>query len=249
MTPRSLRTGAAVCAVALAVAALSACGATAGSAVGGTPTSSAPITEERAVAYAHAVNLHAGDLVGFSSSGTEMEAPAPGPLALALIRCRGGVDPARRIAEVSSVEFSAGSAFYSKVLRSTVEVWPTPGLVARDNATSHSRRGRACLARFVERIRREVNRERKGRNQYGPFTITDVPNPVPRVSHSFITTINETRLLRGAIGAHVYRDLLGFISGAATVELEAVGFGHRVPAATEARALRLLLTRARQNAI
>jgi hypothetical protein len=76
-----------------------------------------------------------------------------------------------------------------------------------------------------------------------------VPNPLPGVSHSFLTKIDETRLLRtGAIRAHIYRDIFGFITGAAEIELEAIGFGHPIPAPTEKNTLRLLYGRATANA-
>ena len=61
--------------------------------------------------------------------------------------------------------------------------------------------------------------------------------------------MDETRLHRnGAVFFHVYRDLLGFTSGPAEVELEAIGFVHPVPARTEKQALRILLERATANA-
>jgi hypothetical protein len=169
--------------------------------VGVNPPASGSITKAQAVAYAHAVNLQAGDLPGFTSSGSETEAPRPGQLALEEIRCSNGVSPARRIAKMESTEFSAGSAFYSKIMKSTVEVWPTPTLVASNNSLS-------------------------------------------------LTAINETRLLRTeAIRAHIYRDIFGFTTGPAEIELEAIGFGYPIPASTEARALQLLLDRARANTI
>jgi hypothetical protein len=229
---------------------LTGCGGTAPSVVGVTPPTSGPITKAQAVAYAHAVNLRAGDLPGFTIDESEMEAPKSGRYDLEDIRCRGGVNPARRIAKIDSTELSAGRALYGKVMRSIVEVWPTPVLVVSNHTTSHSPRGRACLVREIETVNKQIDRERKGRMQIGPFTITTVPNPLPGVSHSFLTTINETRLLRtGAIRAHVYRDIFGFVTGPAEVELEAIGYGHPVPTATEARALQLLVDRATAHAV
>jgi hypothetical protein len=214
------------------------------------PLASGPITKAQALAYARAVNLQPADMPGFTNIGREAEAPAPGRYGLKYTRCRGGIDPARRIASISSAEFSTGPAFYTKVMKSTVEVWPTPTLVAIDSSTTHSPRGRACLVRYLHAAHEHINRARKGRMQIGPFTISIVPNPLPGVSHSFLTAINETRLLRsGAVRAHIYRDIFGFISGAAEVELEAVGFGHPVPTSTEEKALLLLLDRARANTI
>lgn len=250
MGSRMLRPGLVGCATLLTAGLLAGCGGTAASVVGVNPQASGPITKAQAVAYAHAVNLQAGDLPGFTSSGSETEAPKPGQLALEEIRCSDGVSPARRIAKMESTEFSAGRAFYGKIMKSTVEVWPTPALVASNNSSSHKARARACFVRFLKALHQRTNRERKGRMQLGPFTIATVPNPLPGVSHSFLTTINETRLLRtGAIRAHIYRDIFAFITGPAEIELEAIGFGHPVPAATEEKALLLLLAHARANAI
>lgn len=250
MSSRLLRRGVAGCAALLATGLLIGCGGTTASVVGVASPTSGPITKAQAVAYAHAVNLQPSDVPGFTSSGSETEVPKPGRYGLEYSRCRGGVSPARRIAKIESTEFSAGRAFYGKVMRSIVEVWPTPALVVSNHTTSHSPRGRACLVRDIEAVNKQINRERKGRMAIGPFTITTVPNPLPGVSHSFLTTINETRLLRtGAIRAHIYRDIFGFITGPAEIELEAIGFGHPVPTSTEAKALQLLLDRATANTI
>lgn len=219
---------------------------------GVTPPTSGPITKAQSIAYAHAVNLQADDVPGFTSSGSETEVPQPGREGLEYVRCRGGVNPTRHVANIQSGEFSAeaGRTFYAKTMQSAVEVWPTAAMAAFNNTTAYSSRGRACLVRFFDAIRKRINRERKGRRQYGPFTITTVPNPLPGVSHSFLTVIKETRLLRtGVIRAHIYRDHFAFVSGAAEIELEAVGWGHPVPTAMEEKALLLLLGRARANTI
>jgi hypothetical protein len=229
---------------------LSGCGGSGSSAAGVTSSTSRAITRAQAQGYAQAVNLRPADMPGFATIGREAEAPAPGPSAREYSRCRGGINPSRRVAGISSAEFSAGAAFYSKIMKSTVEVWATPALVTFNSTTAHSPRGRACLVRYLHAAHQQINRARKGRMQIGPFKLSIVPNPLPGVSHSFLTAINETRLLRsGAVRAHVYRDIFGFISGAAEIELEAVGFGHPVPTPTEEKALLLLLGRARANAI
>ena len=246
MGRRLLRPAAARSTILLAAGLLGGCGGTA-SVTGVASPTSGPITKAQAVAYAHAVNLQPGDLPGFTSSGSETEAPKPGRLALEEIRCSGGVNPARRIAKIESTEFTAEieRAFYAKIIKSTVEVWPTTTLVSLNNSPSRRSRARACFVRFLEALHKRINRERKGRMPIGPFTITTVPNPLPGVSHSFLTTIDEARLLRtGAIRAHIYRDIFGFTTGPAEIELEAIGYGHPVPTSTEAQALQLLLDRA-----
>jgi hypothetical protein len=250
MSSRLPRLGLVGCTILLIAVLLAACGGTAASVVSVTPPTSGAITKAQAVAYAHAVNLRTGDLPGFTSSDSETEAPKPGRLALEEIRCSGAVNPARRIARLESPEFLAGAGFNGKITKSSVEVWPTPALAAANNNQSRKSRARDCFVRFLKTLHNRTNRERKGRMQIGPFTITTAPNPLPGVSHSFLTTINETLLLRtGAVRAHIYRDIFGFILGPAEIELEAIGYGRPFPVSTEAQALRLLLARTKANAI
>jgi hypothetical protein len=216
----------------------------------GIPSSSEPITEGQAVAYAHAVNLRAGDIPSFASNGNEIEAPKPGRLALEEIHCSDAINPARRIARVESTELSAAFASYSQILKSAVAVWPTPALVATNNNPYHRTRSRACFARFLQALHHRINLERKGRMQIGPFTIKTVSNPLPGARNSYLTSVNETRLrTSGAIRTHIYRDIFSFTAGSAEIELEAIGFGRTIAASTEARALRLLLDRATDHAI
>jgi hypothetical protein len=245
MTSGGPRPGAVRSVLLLAAGLLAGCGGAVASVV--SPARPTPV---QAIAYAHAVNLRASDLPGFTSIGNEGEEPKPGRYSLEYSRCLGSVSPARRIAMISSPEFSAGRGFYGKIIKSTVEVWPTPAMVALNNARSHSAHGRACLVRFLEAVHKKINRERNGRGQIGPFTLTIFPNPLPRVSHSFLTKINETRLLRtGAVRAHIYRDIFGFTTGPIEIGLEAIGFGHPIPARTEKQVLRLLYSRATTNTI
>lgn len=238
------------CASLLMLGQLSGCGGSATSVAGVTSLTSVPITQAQAVTYAHAVNLQPSDLPGFADSGSETKASKPGRLALDEIRCSGRPNPTRRIARIESTEFSAGRSLYGQIVKSSVEVWPTPALVAVNNSPSHRSRTRTCFVRFLQALHKRTNQERKGRMQSGPFTITTSPNPLPGVQHSFQTVINETLLLRtGAIRAHVYRHIYGFTAGSAEIELEAIGFGHPVPVPVEMRALQLLLNRTRARTI
>jgi hypothetical protein len=244
-----LRLRAAACLTLLMSGLLAGCGGTV-SAVDTTRSASGPPPEAQALAYAHAVNLRAGDIPGFTSSGNEIQAPKPGRLALEEIRCSGAIDPARRIARIESTEFSAGHASYSEIVKSAVEVWPTPALVATNNSSSRRSRSRVCVTRFLRALHHRINLERKGRMQIGPFTIKTAPHPFPGAIKTFLTRVDETRLLSsGAIRAHVYRDIFDFTTGPAEIELEAIGFGRPVPASTEARTLHLLLDRAMAHAV
>ena len=203
------------------------------------------VTPAEAAAYARAVNLQPRDVPGFSGPGGEVESPPPGPYAFAFARCTGAPSPSGRIARISSPEFSAGRRFNSRLMKSSVEVWLTATAVALSTARSRSPRSHACTVRNIEGTRRKINRENRGGIQGGPFTVTYMPKPLPAEATSFHTRINETRLHRnGSVFFHVYRDLLGFSSGAAEVELEAVGFVHPLAAQTQRRALQTLLERA-----
>jgi hypothetical protein len=249
MVGRLLGLRAAGCITLLMPGLLAGCGSTV-SAADTTSSASGSITEAQATAYARAVNLRAGDIPGFTSNGNEIEAPKPGRLALEETRCSGVISPTRRIARVESTEFSARRASYSEIIKSAVEVWPTPALVAINNNPHQRSRSRTCFARFLRALHHRMNLERKGRMSIGPFTIKTVPNPLPGAIKTFLTRVDETRLLSsGAIRAHVYRDIFDFTTGPAEIELEAIGFGRPIPASTEARALQLLLDRAMAHAV
>jgi len=248
MGSRLRRLGVAGCAILLMLGLVAGCGGTTAS-VGVTPSPSGPITNAQALAYAHAVNLQPGELPGFTSSGGETQAPKPGRLALEEIRCSGAVNPDRQIAQIDSTELSAGRAIHARIIKSTVGVWPTPALVADNNNPLRKSRARSCFVRFHQALNEPTNRERRF-TSIGRFTVTTVSNPLPGVSNSFLTTMNEARLRRsGAVLIHIYTDIFGFTSGPAEIELEAVGFGHPIPSSTEARALQPLLARATAHAI
>lgn len=224
------------------------CGGSSGaSAASATPQTSAPITRAQATAYAHAVNLRAADVPEMSTSLPEGAAPAPKRSAFELARCYGGVSPARRIIKVHSPAFLAGHAVQSQLVESRVEVWPTPGLAARNNAAYLSSRGRACFLRSLEALHKKLNKQRAGQLQFGPSRVATVANPLSGVSRSFLRTIVESRLRGGQIRLHIYHDIFTFISGAAEIELEAIGFTRPLPSATEERLLLLLLSRAKAN--
>ena len=229
----------------LAPCVLAGCGGAGASGAGTTH----PTAASRAAAYAHAINLRAGDLQGYTVDGSETEAPEPGRYDLEYHRCLGGVSSVRRLAATSSPEFATGRGLNSVIVKSSVEVWPTAGIMASHSARSDSAHGRSCLVRFVEVINRKTNLERKGGMRLGPFTLTTMPNPLTGVTHSTLTRIDETRLRdSGATFLHVHRDLFGFDAGRAEIELEAIGIGHPVPGQTEKGALHTLLTRALANA-
>jgi len=248
MVRQLLRPVTAWCALVAAGSLLAGCGGSIGaSAASVTPRTTAPITKTQGTTYAHAVNLGASDVPGMTIEAPEGEAPAPKRSAFEFARCYGGVSPARRIVKIHSSVFAAGHARKYQTLESTVEVWATPALAARNNAAYLSSRGRACFARSLEALHSQANKQHPGQLQYGPLTVAIVPNPLPGVSHSFLRTIAYPLIRGGRIRLYVYHDNFSVISGPAEVELDATGFLKPVPSATEERLLLLLLSRAKAN--
>src|SRR5664280_1443769 len=117
------RAGAAASWIALAAC----CSLTAGCAGSTNAASTAP-PPDAASAYAGAVNLSAADLPEMSQAAAEAPAPAPTAQGAAFARCDGESDPRLRVAEIQSAEFSAGRAAAGKLVRSVVEVLPSPAL-------------------------------------------------------------------------------------------------------------------------
>jgi hypothetical protein len=204
------------------------------------------MTKAQATAYAHAVNLRAADLPAMSASSAEGEGKAPGSKDRALARCARGVSPDLRIVDIHSATFSSTSEGEHEGIHSDVEVMPTPTLAARHNAAQLSRRGIACLKRFIL-----LPRDKPGsRLHYGPVTVSP-PSQLPGVSGGF--TIEFTTTIVGVptqvepTPPHVYIDAAGFVSGAAEVAITAIGFPKPVPAEVEQRLLSLLYSRAQAH--
>lgn len=229
---------------------LAGCGASSGaSAVSTPPRAATAVTRARAVAYADAVNLRAGDLPEMAVEGPAGEVPPPKRSAFEFAHCFGGVRPDRWTVKIHSEEFTAGRAAQFQLVQSRVEVWPTPALAARNNATYLSSRGRSCFVHYLEAFHARLNKQRPEQLQYGPLTVATVPNPLPGVSRSFLRTIAETRLRGRQVRLHIFHDIFTFISGPAEVELEATGFSRPVSSATEERLVLLLLGRAKEKAL
>ena len=240
------------CALVIAGSLVSGCGGSSGaSAANATAHTTATITKAQAIAYARAVNLRAADVPEMSSGLGEreiMQTDSEKRSSVELARCYGGVDRARRIAWIRSPEFDAGRARQSQFLESRVEVWPTPGLAARNIAAEFSSRGQACFRSFLETLHRRLNKQRAGHGfEFGPLRVVTVPAPLRGVSRSFLYTIAETRLRAGRVRLHIYHDTIAFISGPAEIEVEATGFSQPIPSATQQRLLLLVLSRAKAN--
>jgi hypothetical protein len=204
-----------------------------------------PITRALAIAYAHAVNLRAADVPAMSGAGSAegelAQTPSRSRSNTEFARCYGGVSPSARLVKIHSPEFAAGPAAQSQIVRSTVEVWPTAALAARNNAAYFSSRGQRCFLRYFEAARQQLKR-RDPKLHLGPLRVATVAAPLPDASDGRLRTVNDDR--DGHVRIHIYHDIFTFIVGPAEIELEAVGFSNPVPSASEERLLSLLLKRA-----
>jgi hypothetical protein len=232
---------------------LAGCGGNNAPAASATQSVSAPITKAQAAAYAHAVNLRASDLPDMDVSKPEHEEKAPTHTGLQLARCAGELDPLPRVLARSSPRFTSpveeGEEEQAKeVISSSVEVLPTPAVAAEHNAAQISPRGLNCIRRYIPASLAKGNTRRL---HYGPVTIHRLHNPLPGVAGSFAVEITTSVIgVPSQIAAtppHVYIDVLGFISGACEINLDAVGFPQPVPEEAEQRLMSVLYSRAETN--
>jgi hypothetical protein len=137
------------------------------------------ITKAQATAYAHAVNLRAGDLPGMSVTSPERESPTPTQKNRRSERCVGNVNPKLVLADIRSATFTSPA---NEEIHSTVEVLPSTSLARRNNAANDSQRAIKCAERFLPG---EFNKSNGTRVRYGHISITRLPNPLPGVPGSF----------------------------------------------------------------
>ena len=225
------------------IALVGCCLLTAGCAGARSEAGTAPLITN-AAEYAHTVNLSGSDLPEMTQAAAEAPAPAPTAEGSAFARCDGESSPAGRVAEIQSAEFSAGRGASGKVLRSVVEVLPSPAVAARNLAAFQSRIGVQCYVRFLE----AANKRRPGALRFGHTHMSSLPNPLAGEAPSFARRVKN--ILHGAgaggrpIAIAVYHDTYAFVQGSAEVELLATGFSSPVPLPTEQRLVELLYSRA-----
>lgn len=236
---------------------VSGCGGSGPSAGSASVSARAPITKAQATAYARAVNLQAADLPEMSIISPEGE--GTGPSDNALSRCVGGVNPDHRIVDIHSAKFGLTLTGQFARLNSAVEVMPTAALTTLNNAASRSRRGLMCAKRYIPAL---VAKQGTGRIEYGPVTISRLPDMLPGVDGSFGYRIAFTVTVRGAgteeradyMAQQVRRirfniDAFGFISGPAEINMIALGAPRPVSKQVEERLLMLLYNRTKGQSI
>jgi len=189
----------------------------------GPTTSTLAVTKDSAAAFAHAVNLRAGDQPSMEVVAPERAAPSPAAPAFEFARCDGGISPARTLVSIRSTLLSTGNERERRLVRSRVTVMPSEALARRNLAAFTSPRGLRCERR------------------YGGTPVARLKMTLPGGTHAF-----GQRILTPSTGpAHVsgYHDIVGFVCGPAEIVLTAAGFSHPVAAQTEQQLLDILYRR------
>jgi hypothetical protein len=209
-----------------------------------TGTTAAGISKAQATAYAHEVNLVAGDIPGATVRSQEHEVGEAKPAGVELARCTGGVSPRRRVTNVDSSRFRIGKKTAATQVKSSVEVMPTAALAAQNYGALGSARGRACIAHLLTHVLEGASTSRV---RFGPASTSLLPNLLATGKETFgvrVTTTLTAIVSGKQVRLPVYSDVFDLLAGPAEVNMSATGFGHPPPKATERRLLSLLYTRA-----
>jgi outer membrane murein-binding lipoprotein Lpp len=198
--------------------------------------SAAQRLKAQAVAYAHSVNLMASDVPDAVVRSVERESPPPSRESVEFASCAGGVSPARRVVDVKSASLKIRPGQGTEV-KSSVEVFPTAGLAARNFAAARSSRGRACLMRFLPQV---LGQTTGTATRFGPAKIRFLPS----FRGSFGVRIS-TSVSAAVSQAPVYLDVFEFVAGPAEVGMSSVSISRPASLTTERRLLALLMKRAR----
>lgn len=235
--------------------------------VASTSNAEPAVTREQAVAYAHAVNLRAGDVPGLltigGSSASEME-----PLG-SLSRCDVSTSPAGSIVAVGSPTFqrkqehtnASTSYFPLEAVSSGVYVMRSAALAVREITAVQTA---ASSSTVVQCLKRHLMTERA--NVVSEGTTTGVPAGKPLFSNVEVSALRTPVLGISAYGLQIsadfgietsgtkgqsryYQDYLGFAAGPAVVVLSDTGSPRPFPAVTERWLLALLHDRAEANGV
>jgi hypothetical protein len=216
------------------------------------PASSAslasPITPAAALAFAHAVNLHPGDLPGAVATNPERDAPPPSATGKEFARCAGAPDPGQRVVDVRSASFKIGSAL-SGGIRSSVEVMPSTRLALESFTAAESSRGRSCVSKLLPSL---LGRTTRTGVSYSNVAITPISPPLKGArAFGYEIKVTVTAKRPGGKSAQLpfYVDVFEQLDGPAEVGMTDFAALHPPSSAIEGRVMRLLAARAKSHTI
>lgn len=203
-----------------------------------------PLTRTSALAFAHAVNLTAADVPGFSaSSARERSTARERQLEREMLRCAGTAGPGRGLAEVSSENYALKRGIVDFGVSSEVGVAQTPALAARELAAIRGARVRGCFSRYLDLL---FKNKQFGGSIVSPVAIASGTPPAPGTAGGFGWRVTATFTVQG-IRVPLYLDILGFVYGPARVTLFSSGVLRPFPAPVQQGLYSLLLSRAKAN--
>lgn len=198
------------------------------------------ITRAQALAFDRAVNLTVADVPGASAYPREKKSPAETRNNRELDRCV-GARRIREIAEVKSPQLQRGKGVTRETFSSSVTISANAHLAFREYTAARSPAVRACLTRV---LRKSLHRN-LGKARYGSVAVRLLPNGIHGAEEGaglrFTTTIVSGRTGRQI---PIYTDQIGFILGAAEINLHDSSIVQPVATTTEEQLLSLLLERA-----
>lgn len=225
------------------------------------PTEQAPAgaarspTKAQAIAFAHAVNLTAADVPGFTATSEHTHKHATAAekrLEHELLQCTGGTLPSHGgLAEVSSPHFKIQRSVLSFDINSKVSVAQTPIQATKELKSIRGNHIRGCLSHYLSvLLRNQLIKEKGYPGAIGPvsISISQGTPPSPGATGSFWWRITATITVRN-IKLPFYMDMLGFTYGRAEVSLLSTGALRPFPAAAQEHLYLLLLKRAEAHSV
>ena len=141
------------------------------------------LNRPQALAYAHAVNLTAADVPGFTvSSSKESGTPKEKQLERELLRCVGPAGSAGKLAQVGSKEFELSHGILQLSVSSEVSVSETPAMAARELTAIRSAHVRDCFAHYLGLL---LKGQHYGGATVGPVSVLSGTPPAPGTTGGF----------------------------------------------------------------
>jgi hypothetical protein len=219
--------------------------ASAAVASGDSAATAAP-SHAQALAFAHAVNLSAGDIPEASveskrAATADASERREGRACEKLV----GWGHPHTIAEASSPKLKRGQELEIERITSSVAVLSDEQAVARQFALLASPALRKCAARVLTR---NLDDKPISNARWGRVTVSKLPVHAQGTSATVgIRIVANLELSFSEVSVPIYVDVLGFAIGRAEVALTAMSATQPVPATTEQELLALLLARARAH--
>jgi hypothetical protein len=215
-------------------------------------TTKRPPTHAQALAFAHAVNLTAADVPGFTPTPNHHgESASERRLEQELRSCAGaqgsGVLQSSRstLAEAGSPDFELKRGILDLTVSSEVGVARTSAEAAATLSAIRSPRVRACFSRYLSQLLRSEHLA--GATVVGVSIASGTP-PAPGTTGGFGWRVTATLSVRG-IPLSFYLDILGFVDGPSQVMLFSSSVVRPFPASAQEHLYSLLLSRARAHSL